>query len=247
MTYEKLLKFCTDTKTSTNVMVVSVETDLRIAQSTIDMTIKNNEQGTSSKLDSSGKNTSGNILTMKLDKMSSVEIILYHLGKKLATDLREVTFRSGFSNRNTKALIRGIMDVDVARVELILKKTVEMNNGLPASTKCIEKREFNSKGPEFKMLEDLRAFKFKNEPNKESYRTMLHEASLLCNSVFQENAGIAIFIGENKRGDDPSGGKVYNKVDSNAKLRALCLENRIPFRHSNVIDLYPLMGEVMMN
>lgn len=244
MTYDKILSYFSERDASSNIMVVSVEADLRTALSTIDKMLENSVEENSIKLDLSGKNKGGNIINMPLDRMNAVELILYNLGKKLANDFGEVIFRADISKRNTKALMKGIIDVDFNRVELLVKKNIEASDKLPISMKSTNNRNYSSKDAEFKMLEDMRSFKFRYVSNKETNLSMLHEASLLCSAMFSERAGMALFIGENKNGDVLNGGVANDKVDSNALLRTLCLENKIPFRHSNVTDLYSLLFDL---
>lgn len=244
MTYDKLVKFFENGNATKSVLVVSVEADLGNAISYLSEMLEKSEAPVEFKTNGDTIKKGSDILKIDISAMDAVELMLYTLGKKLAEDMENVVFRSNLANRNTKAFMRGVAEVSKDRVEIALKKEVLSYKGVFDSIKAVGAKKFDKNDAEVEMLRNLRSFRFREVANKEKNYGMLLEACLLSDSLFTDAAGMGLFIGENKKGVE----KVNREdTETNALLRALCLENKIPFRHCDISDLYPLFDEVRMN
>lgn len=244
MRYEKLRMFFEKNNVSSAVLVVSVETDLSNALPFLAEMLQKSEADVEFKTNGDIIKKGSDILKIDISGMDAVELMLYSLGTKLAEDMENVVFRSNLANRNTKAFMRGVADVSKERVEIALRKEVLNYKNLSDTIKITSSKNFSYGDAEVKMLKKLGSFKFRDLANKESNPEMLLDACLLSDSLFGDAAGMGLFIGENKKGMVEVN---RENTETNALLRALCLENKIPFRHCDISDLYPLFDEIRMN
>lgn len=257
MNYDNLLSYYKSIDSSFSVILVSVESNLGNALPYLSEKVKKMSVSDDVNISSIINSKGGDILKIDQKSMNIVEFVLYTLGKKIAEDLKYVSFRSSCSNRNTRAMVRGISEVSDKRVQILLKNKIINYNSLSNNIKFLEREWFGEEEVEIQMLKNIRSFKYyelgkkvknhfkskKGNGVMDGLSNMVLDASMLTGSLFSKGADAALFIGENKQEEASFGINGGNGVETNGLLRTLCLENRIPFRHCDISELYSVISE----
>lgn len=239
MIYDNLLSEYSSHDNSESTILLSVETNLSESAGKLNSILA----GENSEIHRNETSGNKNIFTMKVEDMTAVEFQLYVLGKRLASDMKNVHFRSHCTNRNTKALIRGISEINKDAVQILSKSNAKVFDGISNNVRTIDREWYAINETEIAYLRNIRSFKYQEVANKMYnlcrdknileattwLKKYVFEASLFTGARFWLPVNAALFI-EDSISQNFDTGVSASGQNVNCFLRALALDNKIPFK-----------------